>query len=179
MPSASSRPELPPNSARLAALARRILLAALPALLFAGAPGLAQEPAAPLVALFHAARIDDAELAAFALDKGADIEALGPLGLSPLRAATQQNSPNVLKLLLDRGADPAAAGSEDGWTALHIAAVEGHDRLIAPLIAGGGSPPAMTASWICSRNGMHQPQPVPAERHSETSETTRGRSRRM
>ncbi len=61
-----------------------VLLAALAALALAGAgPGSAQEPGAPLAALFQAARTDNAELATFALDKGADIEATGPQGLIP------------------------------------------------------------------------------------------------
>ena len=120
-------------------------------------PGSAQEPGAPLVALFQATRTDDAELAAFALDKGADIEATGPRGLSPLRAAALRNSPKVLRFLLERGADPAAARVEDGRTALHIAALEGHDRLIAPLIAAGapvaarGAGPGKTPLHLAAR----------------------------
>ena len=126
--------------------ARRVLLAAIVVLALAGiGPGTAQEPSAPLYALFRAAQTDDAELAAFALDKGANIEALGPQDLSPLRAATLQNSLKVLMLLLERGADPAAARAEDGMTALHLAALEGHDRLIAPLIAAGAPVAARTA----------------------------------
>ena len=54
----------------------RVLLAAIVVLALAGiGPGTAQEPSAPLYALFRAAQTDDAELAAFALDKGANIEA--------------------------------------------------------------------------------------------------------
>src|SRR3546814_17297819 len=46
-------------------------------------------------------------------------------------------SPTVAELLLQRGADPAAAAPDDAWTALHYAAYEGHDRVAAALIAGG------------------------------------------
>jgi hypothetical protein len=108
------------------AAARRVLLTAIAVLALAGiGPGTAQEPSAPLYALFRATQTDDAELAAFALDKGANIEALGPRDLSPLRAATLQNSLKVLMLLLERGADPAAARAEDGMAALHLAATIG------------------------------------------------------
>ena len=68
--------------------ARRVLLAAIVVLALAGiGPGTAQEPSAPLYALFRAAQTDDAELAAFALDKGANIEALG---FMPLLCGTRQ-----------------------------------------------------------------------------------------
>ncbi len=103
MPHAWRRCEPPPNSARLAAFSRGVLLAALAALALAAVPGLAQEPGAPLYALFQAVRTDDAELAAFALDKGADIEATGPRGLSPLRAAALLDSQQI-----DTGQDLAS-----------------------------------------------------------------------
>ncbi len=41
-------------------------------------------------ALFRAAQVDDVALAEFALDKGADIEALDARGLSPLRAGRDE-----------------------------------------------------------------------------------------
>src|SRR3546814_2982998 len=102
------------------------------------APRMAPQPApsVPDQALHQAARTNDVDLAAFALERGAGLELRDQLGNTPLQVAAMYGSPTVAELLLQRGADPAAAAPDDAWTALHYAAYEGHDRVAAALIAG-------------------------------------------
>src|SRR3546814_11365828 len=99
-------------------------------------------PSVPDQALHQAASTNDVDLAACALERGAGLELRDQLGNTPLQVAAMYGSPTVAELLLQRGADPAAAAPDDAWTALHYAAYEGHDRVAAALIAGGAPPEA-------------------------------------
>ncbi|MCH8999315.1 MAG: ankyrin repeat domain-containing protein, partial [Proteobacteria bacterium] len=106
------------------------------ALLFGAAPAAAQGDSVAEQILFDAVRSDDVELADFALSKGARVDGRDAHGLTPLLIAALFDSPGALELLLERGADPAAA-RQDGLTALHLAAYKGYHRLVRPLIAAG------------------------------------------
>src|SRR3990170_6824425 len=97
----------------------------------------AAEPSVPDQALHQAARSNDAELADFALERGASLELRDQLGNTPLQVTAMYGSAAVAELLLARGADVAAATPDDAWTALHYAAYEGHDRVAGLLIAAG------------------------------------------
>ena len=56
------------------------------------------------------------------LDRGADLAATGPYpyGLTPLHWATFHGNPEIVKLLLEHGAD-ATAKSDDGVPVMHSA----------------------------------------------------------
>ncbi len=109
------------------------------------APAAAQETSVAKQILFEAVQSDDVELADFALSKGARVDGRDARGLTPLLIAALFDSRGALELLLERGADTAAARKEDGLTALHLAAYKGHHRLIRPLIAAGAPVAARTA----------------------------------
>ncbi|KAK1771491.1 hypothetical protein QBC33DRAFT_575495 [Phialemonium atrogriseum] len=68
------------------------------------------------------------------LGKKADISASNNRGRNALHLAAEANHEEMVKLLLDQGADPRAA-SDGGWTALHNAAQSGHTGAVALLLA--------------------------------------------
>ena len=60
------------------------------------------------------------------LEYGADPNGIGPAGLggyygTPLNAATVRHELDIMKVLLDKGADPNIRGNKNGWTALQLA----------------------------------------------------------
>jgi ankyrin repeat protein len=87
-----------------------------------------------------------AEIAGLLLDAGAEIDApnrhqvFGPGG-RPLHAAVYQRRDDVVRLLLDRGADVNAT-DRAGWTALHMAVANGQLALARTLLDAGAGPNA-------------------------------------
>jgi len=90
-------------------------------------------------ALFEAAQRNNADMVAYALGKGADIEARDTQGLTPLMVAALLGNLNAAEALASAGADLHARETGTGANALHIAAAEGHDLVVRELIAAGAS----------------------------------------
>jgi len=88
------------------------------------------------------------EIAGMLLDAGADIQArnrhkfAGP-GNSPLHGATYLNRQDVVRVLLERGADPNARDNA-GLTALHLAAGNGWVDCARALLEAGADANART-----------------------------------
>jgi ankyrin repeat protein len=85
--------------------------------------------------LLFAARSGDATTADLLLAAGATLDEPAPTGASALVIAAHSGNHEVAMLLLERGADPNAAGA--GYTALHAAVLRGDVRLVETLIARG------------------------------------------
>ncbi|KAL8721231.1 MAG: hypothetical protein Q9225_002043 [Loekoesia sp. 1 TL-2023] len=71
-------------------------------------------------------RADSDVLTNLFIDYGADPNGIGPSGLgggygTPLNAAIATNNMEVMKILLERGADPNIRGNKKGWTSLQLA----------------------------------------------------------
>lgn len=89
--------------------------------------------------LVFAIAANDTKMARILLDHGASIESLiGPYRASLLGLAVAVGSGDLVKLLLERGADPKAkCQCGHGDTLLHTAVAAGHDELLPLLIATG------------------------------------------
>ncbi len=101
-----------------------------------GAAGAQETPSEIDRALLQAAFSGDPDLVLYALERGANPEARGPDGETPLHLASLAGNPDVVSLLLDHGADPAAVTALQ-VTALHHAADAGHAAVVRLLIAAG------------------------------------------
>lgn len=116
---------------------------------------------APLPILTIAAYEGDMEAVTWLLEKGADINGVvpdhaspyWPGGLTALHAATDVGNSRMVRLLLQRGADPNARvrtmfGTPDsmelhklkGLTPLMTAAIRGHGEIAQVLLEGGAAP---------------------------------------
>jgi len=82
-----------------------------------------------------AARSGDAESIRHLLAAGADVNDTLPNGMSALVLATHSGHGAAASALLDRGADPNAAGI--GYTALHAAVLRGDVKLVTDLLRHG------------------------------------------
>src|SRR5450759_4014549 len=87
--------------------------------------------------LLAAAKSGDIEKVRELLDRGADVNSKGPLGMTPLHAAAMVGHTEAAALLLDRGCDVNSKGPL-GMTPLHAAAMVGHTEAAALLKAHGG-----------------------------------------
>lgn len=90
-----------------------------------------------LMPLQMAAIVGDEEMARLLLDYGADASITAPGTREPLFLAVGYSKANVLKLLLDRGADPNSFSSEDPPTVLHLAAQAGNIEAVQILLNEG------------------------------------------
>lgn len=91
-------------------------------------------------ALLFAARQGDVECARILLAAGANINNTAPDGTSALVMAAYSDHGAFAQFLLDRGADPNAAGA--GYAALHMAVLTRDADLVKALLAHGANPNA-------------------------------------
>jgi len=79
-------------------------------------------------------------MAGILIDAGADLGTVGePGGATPLHAAAINNHPDIVNLLLERGADPASRDSQ-GRTPLHVAAAFGNSDAAKVFLEHGADP---------------------------------------
>jgi ankyrin repeat protein len=79
----------------------------------------------------------DTDVVREALADGADVNGPGPGGLPLAVFAIARGETGVARLLIEAGADPGAVDPTTGMTALHLAAIGGHDELVDELIRRG------------------------------------------
>jgi ankyrin repeat protein len=90
--------------------------------------------------LLFAAREGDIASARLLLAAGADVNDTAPLGTSALVVASFSGHSALAAFLLEKGADPNAAGA--GYNALHTAILRGDLALVQALLARGAEPNA-------------------------------------
>ena len=88
--------------------------------------------------LLFAARHGAAAAAELLVAAGAPVDDTAAIGTTPLVVAAQYGFHEVAAVLLERGADPDAAGA--GQAALHWAALRGDSGLVEILLAHGANP---------------------------------------
>lgn len=71
--------------------------------------------------------------------RGADMNAIGGAGETPLIVAAEHNATNVVPILIAAGAWLDVARSTDGSTALHLAAIRANGKIADALIRAGAS----------------------------------------
>lgn len=90
--------------------------------------------------LVRAIRARDAEQVVAELERGAAIDAPDDrLGITPLAWSALLGDEPMVKLLLERGANPVAP-NHDGATPLHAAAFRGYDQIAQLLLERGANP---------------------------------------
>ena len=89
------------------------------------------------------------EIAAMLLDAGADIN-------SPLSAAVYQDRREVVKLLIERGAD-LNQGDDAGWRPIHLAAANGRLKTARMLLEAGASTNVRTEEAAGLRSAKKTP----------------------
>lgn len=101
-------------------------------------PGVRNEEQGGYTPLLFAAQQGGIETARVLLDAGANVNDTAPNGASALVVAAHSDRGALAAFLLDKGADPNAAGA--GYTALHAAILRGDSELVKTLLARGADP---------------------------------------
>lgn len=91
-------------------------------------------------ALMFAARVGDLASATHLVGAGANVNDKAAYGISATVLAAHSNHDEIVAFLLEKGADPNAAGA--GYTALHAAILRGNEKAVAALLANGANPNA-------------------------------------
>ena len=94
-------------------------------------------------ALHFAAFFGRHDAAALLIDRGAEVDPFGRGWMTgtPMHSAVSRTHADVVRILLDAGANPNARQSA-GWTPLHAAAMNGDLNSVELLLAAGADPSA-------------------------------------
>ena len=79
-------------------------------------------------------RLDEAQRL---IEEGVDVDSRSEFGLTPLMIAADKGRVDIIRLLLDNGAN--IQSQSIGWTALNRAAYNGHDEAVRLLIKRGAN----------------------------------------
>jgi ankyrin repeat protein len=111
--------------------------------------GALRMPLGGFTPLLFAARVGDIASASVLLDAGVKVEDVALDGASALAVAALSGHGAFAAFLLDKGADPNAAGA--GYTALHAAVLHGDHDLVKALVKHGANPNARLTKGTPSR----------------------------
>jgi uncharacterized protein len=100
-------------------------------------------------ALMFAARVGDIDSAKLLVAAGANVNDMDAWGVSATVLAAHSGFRELVEFLLDKGADPNAAGA--GFTALHEAIMRRDETMAAALLDRGADPNAPLKTWTPTR----------------------------
>jgi ankyrin repeat protein len=100
-------------------------------------------------ALLFAARVGDLACATLLAAAGANVNDEDAWGVSAVVLAAHSGFTDVVRFLLDRGADPSA--DRAGFGALHEAIMRRDDAMVAVLLEHGANPNARLRTWTPTR----------------------------
>jgi len=100
-------------------------------------------------ALMFAARVDDLESAKLLAAAGANVNDADAWGVSATTLAAHSGFDDLVRFLLDKGANPNAEGP--GFTALHEAIMRRDEPMVADLLDHGADPNTPLKTWTPTR----------------------------
>jgi ankyrin repeat protein len=100
-------------------------------------------------ALLFAARVGDAASARLLVAAGANVNDADAWGVSATALAAHAGFADLVEFLVERGADPNAAGA--GFSPLHAAIMRRSTRMVVALLARGADPNAPITAWTPTR----------------------------
>ncbi len=108
-------------------------------------------------ALHFAAFFNRPEIAPILVRHGADVGAVArnPMKVMPLHSAAAAHSGEIVRLLLENGADPNVP-QEGGWVPLHEAAQIGDKEMVKALVQHGADPKMRSAAGKTPADMAHE-----------------------
>jgi uncharacterized protein len=104
-------------------------------------------------ALMFAARVGDLESARLLVAAGANVNDADAWGVSATTLAAHSGFTDLVAFLLDKGADPNAAGP--GFTALHEAIMRRDEKMVGALLDHGADANLPLKTWTPTRRSSH------------------------